>query len=79
MYDNRLSTAILSIILVVVIIALASAFLDKAPPNEKKLPSSSATNSVIHPISINTVLNPLGKLEYGATHQMMKWLATKIY
>ncbi len=79
MYDNRLSKAILSIVLIVVIIGLASAFLEKAPPNEKKLPPSSATNSVIHPISINTVLNPLGKLEDGATDQMMKWLATKIY
>jgi hypothetical protein len=78
MYDNRLSKAILSIILVVVIVALAASFLAKAPPTEKKLPSPSASNSVIHLIPINTVLSPVGKLEYEARHPMMKWLATKI-
>jgi hypothetical protein len=68
MYDNRLSKAILSIILVVVIIALAASFLEKAPPTEKKSPSPSASNSVIHLIPIHTVLTPVGKLEYAVQH-----------
>jgi hypothetical protein len=66
MYDNRLSKAILSTILVIVIIGLASSFLDKTPPNQQKSPPPSATNSVIHPISINIALDPVGKLEYRA-------------
>jgi hypothetical protein len=73
-YDNRLSKAILSIILVVVIIGLATAFLEKAPPTERKSPPPSATNSVIHPIGINTVLNLMGKLKYDAQRPMMRLL-----
>jgi hypothetical protein len=79
MHDNRLSKAILSIVLVVgVIIVFATSSSKKVPPDEQKSPPLSA-NSVIHPISINTALDPLSKLEYGARHAMMKWLRTKIY
>ena len=41
----------------------------------KDLDSIGYSNSVIHLIPINTVITPVGKLEYGATHPMMKWLA----
>ena len=43
----------------------------------KELDSIGYSNSVIHLIPINTVITPLGKLEYEARHPMMKWLATK--
>ena len=43
----------------------------------KDLDSIGYSNSVIHLIPINTVLTPLGKLEYEARHPMMKWLAAK--
>jgi 4-amino-4-deoxychorismate lyase len=43
----------------------------------KDLDSIGYSNSVIHLIPINTVLTPLGKLEYEAKHPMMKWLAAK--
>jgi hypothetical protein len=78
MHDNRFSKAVLSIILVVVIIGLAASFLEKAPPTKQKPPSASTTNSVIHLIPINTVLTPVGKLEYAAKHSMMEWLATNL-
>ncbi len=41
------------------------------------LDSIGYSNSVIHLIPINTVLTPLGRLEYGAKQSMMKWLAAK--
>ena len=43
----------------------------------KDLDSIGYSNSVIHLIPINTVLTPLGKLEYEARHPMMEWLAAK--
>jgi 4-amino-4-deoxychorismate lyase len=43
----------------------------------KELDSIGYSNSVIHLIPINTVLTPVGKLEYGAKHSVMKWLAAK--
>jgi hypothetical protein len=66
MHDNRSSKAVLSIILVVVIIGLAASFLEKAPPTKQKRLSPSTTNSVIHLTPINTVLTPVGRLEYEA-------------
>jgi 4-amino-4-deoxychorismate lyase len=41
----------------------------------KDLDSIGYSNSVIHLIPINTVLTPVGKLEYGARHPSIKWLA----
>jgi 4-amino-4-deoxychorismate lyase len=43
----------------------------------KELDSIGYSNSVIHLIPINTVLTPVGKLEYEAKHSVMKWLAAK--
>ena len=41
------------------------------------LDSIGYSNSVIHLIPINTVLTPVGKLEYAAKYPMMTWLAAK--
>ncbi len=80
MYDNRLSKAILSIVLAGgVIIFFATSSSKKAPPDEQKSPPLSATNSVIHPISVDAALHPLSKLDCRARHAMMKWLRAKIY
>jgi 4-amino-4-deoxychorismate lyase len=43
----------------------------------RELDSIGYSNSVIHLIPINTVLTPVGKLEYEAKHSVMKWLAAK--
>ena len=51
--------------------------IDWDPEWVKELDSIGYSNSVIHLIPINTVLTPVGKLEYGAKHPIMKWLAAK--
>ena len=53
--------------------------IDWDPAWAKDLDTIGYSNSVIHLIPINTVLTPMGKIEYGAKHPMMKWLATKIH
>ncbi len=51
--------------------------IDWDPTWVKELESIGYSNSVIHLIPINTVLTPVGRLEYKAKHPVIKWLAAK--
>jgi 4-amino-4-deoxychorismate lyase len=51
--------------------------IDWDPEWVKDLDSIGYSNSVIHLIPINTVLTPVGKLEYEAKHPMIEWLVAK--
>lgn len=44
----------------------------------KDLEAIGYSNSVIHLIPIHTVITPVGKLEYEATHPMMQWLIDRL-